>query len=222
MMLVAFIALFVAFREKFKNRYTYAASLAVLLICLCLTHSWTGIVGGLLVLVGNILDKVNWRKFLREKKYWGIAIVLFLLFGMAAYMILKERNISTLGSRTIIWADSLKVIRRYPEGWGMRFGQSAVGVIGGGYYYNNAHNLFLNQILRFSVPVGICFTILFLGIVIYSLVKAKSFLAAAMWVALFLLMTMDYSLMSLQMALLFLIVYLVCFCRGRVKNEAVG
>jgi hypothetical protein len=133
------------------------------------------------------------------------------------YRILSERSLMTLGHRTQIWPAALEVIKKYPEGWGMRFGESAIEVTEG-WYVNNAHNVFLNAVLRFSVPVGICFSLIFMGIVVYTLVKARSFLAAGMWVAFLVLLNMDYSIMSLQMALLLLIVYLVCFRKGKVKS----
>ena len=78
---------------------------------------------------------------------------------------------------------------------------------------NNAHNLFLNQILRFSIPAGVCFTLLFLGIAVYTLIKGRSFLMTGTWLALLLLLNMDYSLMSVNMALVFLIVYLISLKR---------
>ena len=90
----------------------------------------------------------------------------------------------------------------------MRFGTSMMQVYDG-FMVNNAHNVFLNQMLRFSIPVGVCFTLLFLGIVIYTLVKGRSFLLAGAWLALLILLDMDYSMMSLQMGLLFLIIYLI-------------
>lgn len=97
----------------------------------------------------------------------------------------------------------------------MRFGESAIQATET-LLVNNGHNIFLNSMLRFSVPVGICFSILFLGIAIYSMIKSKSFLAAGMWLALLILLNMDYALMSLQMAQLFLIIYLVCFYKRKV------
>ena len=97
----------------------------------------------------------------------------------------------------------------------MRFGTSMIQTETG-LLVNNAHNVFLNQMLRFSIPVGSCFILLFLGLVVYTLVKSRSFLMAGTWLALLLLLDMDYSMMSLQMALLFLIVYLVSI---KKKNE---
>ena len=78
------------------------------------------------------------------------------------------------------------------------------------------------MILRFSIPVGICFILLFLAIIIYTLVKGRSFLMLCTWLALLVIMSMDYSLMSLQMALLFLLVYLIMIKKRdeRIKRKA--
>ena len=104
----------------------------------------------------------------------------------------------------------------------MRFGESAIDVNGrrlGGFLVNNAHNVFFNQMLRFSIPVGIIFTLLFLGIVIYTLVKGRSFLVTGTWIALLVLLDMDYALMSTEMALLFLIVWLISMYRKPIYNR---
>lgn len=214
LMLVAFTAFFVAYRRKFRNRLTFALSLAVLLGCLYLTHSWTGVAGVFLIFIGGILDSVNWKKFHLKKSYLTGGTVLLLAAGAVGYKITAERDIWTLGYRTNIWGVVWNVIREYPRGWGMRFGESAIEVAEG-WYVNNAHNVFLNAMLRFSIPVGICFTLLFLGLVIYSVVKSRSFLMAGMWLSLLILLNMDYSLMSLQMGMLFLIVYLVSICQEK-------
>jgi len=208
--LVAFVALFVAYREKFKNKWTYFLSLLLLLVSLYLSHSWTGFLGAFLVLGGSVLDGINWKEFKLRKKHLVAGVVVLAATGVVGAKILAERNLLTLGKRTLIWPAALEVIKKYPQGWGMRFGESAFWVTEN-WMTNNAHNVFLNQLLRFSVPVGICFTVLFLAIVLYSLWKAKSFLAVGMWGALLILMNMDYTLMSNQMAMLFLVVYLVCF-----------
>lgn len=102
----------------------------------------------------------------------------------------------------------------------MRFGESAIDVNGEGWWFvNNAHNVFFNQMLRFSIPVGIIFTLLFLGIVIYTLVKGRSFLVTGTWIALLVLLDMDYALMSTEMALLFLIVWLISMYRKPIYNR---
>ena len=215
LMLVAFMALFTAYRKKFENMLTFLLSMAVLLFCLYLTHSWTGIAGVFLIILGGVLDQVNWKEFRPRKSHFAAAAVFLAAGGAVAWEVLSERNIMTLGDRVPIWKAVWQVILDHPEGWGMRFGTSMIQTETG-LLVNNAHNVFLNQMLRFSIPVGICFILLFLGLVVYTLVKSRSFLMAGTWLALLLLLDMDYSMMSLQMALLFLIVYLVSI---KKKNE---
>lgn len=209
LMLLAFIALFVAYRKTFKNRLTFCLSISILLACLYLTHSWTGIAGAVLIFAGAALDKLDWKQFRINGKMVSAIVLFLVLINTIGRKIMEERDIFTLGSRTLIWKGALEVIKKYPQGWGTRFGTSMFDP-----WVNNAHNVFLNHILRFSIPVGLCFTLLFLIVIAYTLIKARSFLAAGMWIAFLLLLNMDYSLMSLQMALLFLCVYLVC-----VKKE---
>ncbi len=215
LMLVAFVALFVCYQEKFLNRITYITGILVLLICLYLTHSWTGMAGVFLIFLGALLDKINLKRIRWKKQYFAVGIILFLVAGGLGYKMLSERNIMSLGGRPQIWSAVLGAIRHHPEGWGMRFGESAIQV-SESLLVNNGHNIFLNAMLRFSVPVGICFSIMFLGIAVYSVIKSRSFLAAGMWLAVLILLNMDYALMSLQMAMLFLIVYLVCFYKRKV------
>ena len=219
-MLVAFIALLVAYRKKFKSQLTFVVGTVVLLYCLYLTHSWTGIAGVFLISAGYVADQIEWKHF--HFRAWYLAVLA--VFGFAGWKVardvLAERNIWNLGGRIPIWKGVwTSTILKYPEGWGMRFGESAISIEElGGYLVNNAHNVFFNQMLRFSIPVGVVFTLLFIGIVVYTLVKGRSFLMAGTWIALLVLMDMDYAMMCTSMALVFLIVWLVS--RYRTPNNA--
>ena len=219
-MLVAFIALLVAYRNKFKSQLTFVVGTVVLLYCLYLTHSWTGIAGVFLIFAGYVADQIEWKHF--HFRAWYLAVLA--VFGFAGWKVardvLAERNIWNLGGRIPIWKGVwTSTILKYPEGWGLRFGESAISIEElGGYLVNNAHNVFFNQMLRFSIPVGIVFTLLFIGIVVYTLVKGRSFLMAGTWIALLVLMDMDYAMMSTSMALVFLIVWLVS--RYKTLNNA--
>ena len=159
---------------------------------------------------------MNWKEFRPKKWHFAAAVVFAAAAGAAAWEVLAERNIMTLGDRVPIWKAVWQVILDNPEGWGLRFGSSMIETETG-LLVNNAHNVFLNQMLRFSIPVGICFTLLFLGIVIYTLAKGRSFLLAGTWIALLVLLDMDYSMMSVQMALVFLIIYLL-MQKGKEKR----
>lgn len=70
-MLVAFIALLVAYRKKFRSQLTFVAGEAVLLYCLYLTHSWTGIAGVFLIFAGYAADQIEWKHF--RFKAWYLA-----------------------------------------------------------------------------------------------------------------------------------------------------
>lgn len=211
LMLVAFLALFIAYRKLFRSALTFVLSTALLLICLYLTHSWTGIGGVFLIVIGSVLDSVDWKHFHVKKWYFPAAALFVAAAAAAAYKLLAERDVMNLGGRVPIWKSVWQVILKHPEGWGMRFGESVISVEEmNGFLVNNAHNVFFNQMLRFSIPVGIVFTLLFLGIVIYMLRKGRSFLTAATWLALLVLLDMDYAIMSTQMAFLFLLTWLVC------------
>ena len=220
LMLVAFIALFIAYRKKFRSTVTFALSTALLLVCLYLTHSWTGIAGVFLIIIGSVLDQVDWKHFKMKKWYYPAAGGFLVVAGAAAYKLMAERNIMNLGNRVPIWKSVWQIILKHPEGWGLRFGESVISVDElGGFLVNNAHNVFFNQMLRFSIPVGIVFTLLFLEIVIYTLVKGRSFLLAGPWAALLVLLDMDYALMSSQMALLFLVVWLITIYKAPIFNR---
>ena len=123
-----------------------------------------------------------------------------------------------------IWQGALRTIMDNPKGWGLKFTE-VLFQVHPGWDTNNAHNVFLNAMLRDSIPVGICFIALFLLIMIYSLQKSRSFLGAGMWLAFLLLLNMDYSMLNYETGMLLFVVYLVCVYpfgeRRRRHEEAV-
>ena len=216
LMLTAFLALFLACRKKFRNTLTWLASIAVLAACLFLSHSWTGFAAFAVVIVGYIAGRINGKHFKWRRWYWALIAAFIAAAGVFAYKVFSERDLSTLALRIPIWKESIATILKYPQGWGLRFGESLMK-ISTGHMVNNAHNVFLNQILRFSIPVGICFILIFAGIVLYMVVKRKGFMTAFTWLALLLVLNVDYSVMSINLAMVFLAVYLVSGYREDVQ-----
>lgn len=210
-MILAFLALFICYRKKFKNKITFLLSTGVLMYCLYLANSLTAFGAAALIVAGALLDLIDWKKF--RLNFTNSMFILWLLrmAGVLYPILLRKlhglRDVASFGGRLYIWEAALGVIKKYPQGWGMRFGESLFEA--GSLFVNNAHNIFLNAMLRFSVPVGICFTLLFSAIVIFSIVKGRNFLTLGMWGAILFMVNMDYSLMSTSMAMVFLIVYLV-------------
>lgn len=218
LMLVGFMAVCVRFRDRFKHRFTWILSMGVFLFALFLTHSWTGFGAAALIFAGAVLDRVEWKRFRFRKIYllWAG----FLAFGAAAAgkLLLAERDLLSLGGRREIWAGAVREIIADPVGWGYQFGEKLFETASG-WQVNNAHNVFLNAMLRFSVPVGLCFIGMILLIAVFSLVRSRSFLAAGMWIGFFILLNMDYCLLNYELGMFLFVIYLVCIYRPKGKEE---
>ena len=131
---------------------------------------------------------------------------------VAAFMkIQAERSVLSLGFRTYIWKGAISIILKRPEGLGPRFTFKKVPLLELGTKTNNGHNIFLNEMLRLSIPVGICFTIFFILIAVYALEKKFSFLTLGIWGALFMSVMMDYAVMSCGWTLMAFFFYTVFF-----------
>lgn len=202
------------FRTEFKDRMHYAFSQLVFLICLVLSHSWTALAAALLLVGGICLDVVinyvKQKKIAFQWKYvWMIAAVIIFVLLIAVAMLWKisrERNILTLGSRIPIWSASLKVIVQNPMGVGTQFGKNLIDATV--FTTNNCHNVFLNAIFRFSIPVGCVFIMLFLGYLVYMLFRQRTWFGAGYLLSLLMVLCIDYSLLSYGVAQFILLYYL--------------
>lgn len=219
LMLVAFMAAAVRFRNKFRNRYTWGFSMFVFLFAMFLTHSWTGFGAAALVFLGACMDKIDWKGFRFQKIYLLGGVVAVAGGAIALKILTRERDLFSLGGRLEIWSGAVKEILRNPKGWGYLFGETLFEVTPV-WQTNNAHNVFLNALLRFSIPVGLCFILLFLMIMIYSIYRSRTWTAVGMWLGFLILLNMDYSLLNYEMGMLLFIVYLVCIYSANGRKRA--
>ncbi len=217
-MLLGFIGLCIRYKTLFSKKAVYLLSLAVLLTALALTHSWTGIMGAILVFAGAVLDRIDFKKIVITKFHIAGGVGLVIAAGLAGKVLLAERNLLTLGDRLPIWKETLRTIVEYPKGWGFYFGEVLLKCENG-FTTNNAHNIFLNAVLRFSIPVGLCFTLLFLLIFAYALYKCRSWMAAGMCLAVLVLINMDYALQNYEVAMCLMLLYLVCIAPAKNKTK---
>lgn len=226
-MLLLSLAFILVYRKKFINKFTFAFSVVILMICLYISHVNTAIVGGGLILGSFCVDAFirNFRKI----KLW-IRLVVIPLFcvgvagvGVAAYTkIAAERSILTLGSRTFIWNKAVDVLLNRPEGLGLRFSFKKLKLAELMTTTNNGHNIFLNEMLRLSIPVGICFILFFVLIIVYSLEKKFSFFTLGIWGALMMSLMMDYAVMSCGWTLMVFFFYTIFFLdTGNSRREIV-
>lgn len=218
LMLTAFIAVGIRFRNLFRNRLAWYFSMAVFLTALFLTHSWTGFAAVALVCLGSFMDRIDWKKTRFRKVYllWGAAAAAG--GGIFLKVVARERSLFSLGGRLDIWRGALREILHKPEGWGYWFTE-VLFEVAPDWQTNNAHNVFLNSMLRFSLPAGLCFTLLFLMVMGYSLHKSRTWMAAGMWIGFLLLLNMDYCLLNYNMGMFLFTVFLVCIYEPGKRTE---
>lgn len=210
------LAFMLVHRKKFRNKITFGAGLAVMVVSLYISHVNTAIVGGGLMAGSFCIDAFihNFHKI--QARIKAILIPAFCVCtagigGIALMKIQAERSVLTLGNRTYIWENSVALILKRPEGIGNRFSFKKVALPELMTKVNNGHNIFLNEMLRFSIPVGICFTVLFFLVAAYALEKKFSFLTLGIWAALLMSVMMDYAVMISGWTLMFFFFYMIFF-----------
>lgn len=83
-----------------------------------------------------------------------------LLTGIIYYIVALGRNISSLGDRSYIWAIYADSLARYPHGMGKKFFTDTFWLAAGGRFINNFHNVLFNEMIHYSIPVGILYFVL--------------------------------------------------------------
>lgn len=224
LMLVLCVAFFVVYRKLFRNIFTYVLSLGVLFLALYISDSFTAMGAALLIFVGQFLDYLC-KTNLRNKVVALItaSIPLFWIGTELLKSINENRNILTLGNRTYIWKTFINHIIHNPNGFIGTFGAQMFSYIDWRDYevrVNNCHNVFLNHMFRFSIPVGVFFVILFVFIVILSTKKNASFKTIFIWISLFIPMTMDAALVAIELSILMVIIFIMFFLESPTKQQA--
>lgn len=220
MMLIVFAGFLCRYRNKFRSVVHFAVAEAIMVVALYLSHSWASLLMAVLLPVGIFLDQMKEKKTWKNKKFWYIMIPVMVVAAVAAVkvfgIVAAERDISTIGYRIPIWRTSMEYIAAHPWGIGTQFGKNIFDIMGA-FRTNNCHNVFLNAMLRFSIPVGALFTILFFMVLIYAFSRKKSFFAAGYLLAVVAVMTIDYAFLSNGVASFFLLVILT-LCQERKED----
>lgn len=223
LILVLCVAFCVVYRKHFQNIFTYVLSLGVLLVALYLSDSYAALGSSMLIFVGQFLD------YLITSKWWK-KIIATLTIPFPLIWVIKQflqrlgnnRELTTLGARTYIWKYFSDYIRTHPNGTSEIFGSSVYYIAEWkkkGTYTNNAHNVFLNHMLRFSIPVGGLFVALCIMIVLFSIKRNPSFTTLCIWVALFIPMTMDYALTSIELSFVIILTLFIFFIKKKRSGK---
>lgn len=222
LMLVLFIAFFVVYKKWFRNKWTYWGSLSVLIISLIISHTYTSLCAAMFIFVGQFMDYVR-RKGGRFHIKYLLFFIPFVLVGVILVgFMAKERNILTLGGRVPIWLESVNILKAYPTGIGSALGVISFTVPNLSFEVYNCHNYFLNQMLCFSIVVGLCFNSIFAVIIITALRQKFSFLAVGIWIALLIPLNMDYALTPVDLPIFLLVIFFIFWKSSVVENYTEG
>lgn len=228
LMVLLAMAFIITYRKEFYNKITFIISLIILEVAICISHTNAAIVGSLILLTGFVLDYLvnNYKKMQFRIRVLGSCITVLVLTSISRILFLKiqsERSIIDLGGRVYIWKHSIETILNNARGIGNQFTLMPILIPEwNGQHVTNAHNFFLNEFLRFSIPVGICFTMLFILIITYSLEKKFSFLTVGIWVAVIISWMMDYAVLVSGWTLMLIYFYFIFFIHLDQNKELVG
>lgn len=144
------------------------------------------------------------------KLFCAFFIGLFLA-SIAYYVVALGRNISSLGDRAYIWAIYSDSLQKYPHGMGKSFFTDSFWLEAGGRYINNFHSVLLNEMIHYSIPVGLFFIVLVLYYPIKYIKSSPSKVKnIILLVAIFLPMLFDQALNDLIFPI-FSIMLKLCF-----------
>lgn len=205
----------------FKSKYK-----KILLFCimlgLILTSSVSNITCAIIILLTYLYTKY-WSKCNKYTKV-VISILFTLIILLASIMIISVisgiRDLSTLGSRGIIWEYAFNYLSENNTGIGKDF-QMIQFDTGLSFYVNNFHNVFLNEMLQFSNMVGILYSILIFLIVFYSIFNYKNKIESTInTIAILLPLMFDHSLWTNTLPLYIVVIYMFGYkVRAEEEND---
>lgn len=209
LLLLLELAFFIVYRKYFKNMLTYVLSQIILIIGLFLTKSTTFLLAAA-IMFGCWLIQYLIEHYKVPKKYVILSIPIFTVSGIAFSWILFAK-VDTFHAKFLIWKGHWNMLLEDPLGLRTAFGPLKYYVPNVDTPVNQAHNIFLNHMLRYSLPVGLIYTAMFMIIIVFSFVKKPNYLTAGLWIGLLIPMNMNYSLQTLNLPLALFMIYCIFF-----------
>lgn len=203
------MAFFMIYKNLFRNIWTYLLSQSILFICLILTKSNVALLAFGFLLAGTVLHFViNKFEILKEYAMYSIPIVLTLSGGILFYLF---TNVGSYIDKYFIWKGTLKMLLDEPLGFRTTFGPHAYNVDFVPQAINNAQNVFINHMLRYSLPVGIVFTIMFVIIILFSFLRKPNYRTYGIWMALLIMLNLEYSLQTLNLPFALFMIFCIFY-----------
>ena len=223
--LVLYSGLCLKFKDSFKKRFLFYGSIPILLFAAYLTNSVATLMCATVVIVGYVISGFPWKKLHVKYKIAlaGISFVLLMVVAVYGYhYVAAKRDLTSMGSRFPIWKASIAAILDNPVGIGMQFDKLVLWEdIKTATIIKNCHNVFLVEMLRYSIPVGILLIALFLFMLLKSFWKYSTF-SAAVWIGLLGMLCIDYSIKEFDLPMLMLCLFFLFFMREEEKMEQSG
>lgn len=217
LILLLCMAFFMVYKDHFRNIWTYILSQVILLIGLCLTKSGTFLLAAA-ILFGCQLVHYLLTRFQVKQKYILLSLPIVLVLGGIIFYYLFT-HVDSFITKYHIWKGNWELLMTDTQGLRTAFGPLKYEVENVSIPLNQAHNVFLNHMLRYSLPVGTLYTIMFLIIIICSFVRNPNYLSLGIWIALLIPMNMDYALQTLNLPFMLFMIYCIFFRKDAKKGE---
>ena len=208
-LLLLFMSFFIVYKDLFINKWTYLISQLLLLICLSLTNSTTFLLAAGILFACQIAHSLIHKKQIPQKYVWiSFPCITLLLAG--GFTVLFNK-VHTFSQKSLILKGNWRMIKDDPMGLGTTFGVLSYYVDGVKGAIDQAHNVFLNHMLRHSLPVGIIFTLMFAVIIVCAFLHKPTYQTYGIWTALLILLNMNYSLQTVHLPLTLFLIYCIFF-----------
>lgn len=159
------MAIMLVLTEKKLKRIFKISLAASIVIISFFSNSLITFVASLFTIVMYLLfesiDKI--KSFIKKRSKIMIILIVVITIGVILLLainigaIYSDREFATLGKRTIIWKYSIEYIKS--NIWGVvRIPQDLA--LGGFFFMNNAHNIFLNEFIETGIIGGILYIII--------------------------------------------------------------
>lgn len=217
LMLILFLSLILKFKDEFEKKYNFYACVFILIFATILTATASALVLLLLILTSYFMSRINFKRYpvLKISLVIGLLCISAIIGLGVLNLISKERNLATIGNRTYIYNAAKIYLPQYKNGIGKNFGNiymtHELGRI------ENFHNIFLNEMLRFSIPVGFLYMILMLTFMIYCCKRGKLY-SIVTCISCLVLFNMDYCLKTEQLSIFLFLMYFINIYDNKNKS----
>ena len=213
-MLVLFLALSTVYRKLYDHKWQFWVSVAVYGVGIVIANTRATIMAAMFILAGAAIDHLIKKSGGFKLKYVACLIPVFVV-GFVVFLIsINDRNAFTLNGRVFIWEAAVKHVLDNPWGIGALCGLQGFYVEkspGNIVLIQNCHNVFMNWLLQYSIPAGLCCVAMMGAILVASIKKNLSFTTLGIWVAILIPMHMDWCVLLAQIPMMLLVLYFVFF-----------